>query len=229
MALDAGRAKDRDLDTLAGLLLEKMKSKVSGFDFKQDQSGLDATAEAIVEHLDAFLDSVPHDISSHTDTTATGVELDELTGGGTTVLHGHAASVFGSELNIVSDPSVTTTTETDFQLKVRLPVAGDLTLPAGTYLLAVSYGWNRDSTSTDFEAEVREDDVRIGEHHKEVSFNNDGTFESTGTDQRFYTTREFHRVLTAGDYHWDFRYRSAAGAATEASTWDTYMRIWRIL
>lgn len=139
-----------------------------------------------------------------------------------------AALVFGSQLNLAESTAVSTTTSTTFQLKLRMPAVGDVTLPAGTYLLGISYGWNHNATNSDFEAEIRENDVRIGEHHKQEPKDSTGIFGATGSSQRRYTQREFHRVLSAGDFHWDIRFRTDNGS-DQSSIWDVYMRIWRLL
>lgn len=138
-----------------------------------------------------------------------------------TSLSPSAAPVFGTELNIAEDTAVSSTTSETFQAKLRMPTSGTITLPAGTYLLEVSYGWNHDDDKSDFEARVMENDVQIGLTHRQEP--KDG-----GANQGYYTTRSFHRVLAAASYHFDLEYRSDSNG-DESSIWDAYMRIWRMV
>lgn len=69
--------------------------------------------------VDGLLHAESHTIASHSDTTGTGAELDELTDGSTTTLHNHAAashtiashsdtSATGAELNTLTGGGLTT-------------------------------------------------------------------------------------------------------------------------
>lgn len=120
----------------------------------------------------------------------------------------------------VFDPNVSTTTSTSFQTKVQLL---NQELDAGTYLFTLSYGWNLDSTSSSFEAIIREDSgsgfAQIYEAHLQEPQDSSGSWGVTGSDQRGYVTRVFERTLTAGTYSWDFQYRSVA-VGIEASVWE---------
>ena len=118
---------------------------------------------------------------------------------------------------------VSTTTSTTFQTK--LEVTGQKA--AGEYLVFVSYGWNFNSTTGNFEARVQEDVdgggyANIGEDQTQEPSDSGGTFGGTGTDQKFYVTRMIARSLTEGVYSWRLEWRSTVGGV-EASIWDAYL------
>ena len=135
--------------------------------------------------------------------------------------------VYGTEYNEAENLAVQTTTSTTFQNALRMPTAGDIALVGGTYMIEISYGWNHDETGNDFEARVMENDVQMGEIHKQEPKDVGGTFGTTGTSQRHYVTRKFRRVLGAGNYHFDFEYRTDSGGV-ESSVWDVVMTIVRV-
>jgi len=68
-----------------------------------------------------------HPIASHSDTTATGTELEELTNGSETVLHSH---VHGSQFQQAVSEAESSTSSTIFQQKLRLTTPN---LPSGIY------------------------------------------------------------------------------------------------
>ncbi len=193
-------------------------------------SGLLADAQTPTTHSASHSDGAADEITVENLATASNDTTHVLSpdgAGGLTMRAEAAGPVFGTELNIAESPAVSISTSETFAEKVRIPSAGDITFPAGTYLLAVSYGWNHDSTNNDFEAEVRQNDVVIGQIHQEEPSDVAGAFASTGTDQKHYVTREFHIVLGAGDFHFDVRFRTN-NAGDESAIWDAYMRIWRL-
>ncbi|GAH15441.1 unnamed protein product, partial [marine sediment metagenome] len=87
---------------------------------------------------------------------------------------------------------------------VRLPATGDLTLPAGTYEIVLSYGWKISHTSTTCRTRLVEDTTTLGETVEHTS-------ESTGDWQ--YETRTLTKVLTAADYNWSMTF-SESGSYT---------------
>ncbi|MEM7310984.1 MAG: hypothetical protein AAF682_30220 [Planctomycetota bacterium] len=118
---------------------------------------------------------------------------------------------------------MTTTTSTSFVTKLSGTTAS---VPAGTYRVAFSYGWNYDDNATDFEARFLLDGVASNLHVQEPK-DIAGTFGSTGTDQRFYVNRVLYFDLTAGTHDLDLEYRSTLAGA-EASIWDAVIEIWRV-
>ena len=115
---------------------------------------------------------------------------------------------------------ISTTTSTSFQTKVAIPSTA---LPAGTYILTVSYGWNHDNQNNDFEGEIRQNGSRIGELHKQEPKDSAGGG-STGTTQRYYMTRRRELVLTAGNYSFDVRYRTDSNG-NESSIWEAMITL----
>jgi len=91
----------------------------------------------------------------------------------------------------------------------------------------VSYGWNGDNSTGDFLAQVQQDGSVIGEVHQEEPSDTAGTFGSTGTNQRHYITRVFHRSLSAQSYTFKLDYSPEYSGQT-ASIWDAYMSLWRM-
>lgn len=140
----------------------------------------------------------------------------------------NAAPGVASGALTVFDPSVSTTTSSNFQTKVQLL---NQTLEAGTYRFTLSYGWNLDTTSSSFESIVREDSgggfVQVYEPHLQEPQDSSGSWGVTGSDQRNYVTRVFDRVLTAGTYSWDFQFRSVV-AGIEASVWEILFYVTKV-
>jgi len=132
--------------------------------------------------------------------------------------------IFGSEYQHAESLTVTTTTSTAFLNKVTMVTPS---LPAGTYRIEVSYGWNHNANGNDFEARVREDAVNIGEIHKQEPKDSAGSFSTTGSSQRYLAHRVYYRTLTAGvkTYTLDFRTDSAG---TNSSMWDAGITIFRV-
>jgi hypothetical protein len=118
---------------------------------------------------------------------------------------------------------VSTTTSTTFQPKIN---ATTPSIPAGTYRIGVSYGWNHDGVQDDFEAQLRLDGVVQGEIHKEEPSEAGGAFGSTGTDQRFYAYRVFYVTLTSGSHTMVLEYRTDT-ALVASSIWGAVIELWR--
>lgn len=123
--------------------------------------------------------------------------------------------------------AVSTTTSTTFQNKVSVSNAIDL--PAGNYVWEVSYGWNGDSTTADFEARLTFNGTQIGELHKQEPKDSAGG-DPTGTTQRHYITRQYFFTLgspLAAGQTFNLDYRSDTGG-NEASIWEAVSMIKRI-
>lgn len=136
----------------------------------------------------------------------------------------HITSVFGTEFNKSESVGVSTTTSTNFQSKISITTP---TLPAGMYRIGVSYGWNHDSASNDFEARVMEDGSRIGQLHKQEPKDSAGNFSTTASNQRHYLTRTYYRDLSAGTHDYDIEFRTSNNG-TESSMWDVVIEMWRV-
>lgn len=124
---------------------------------------------------------------------------------------------------VVSDATTTTTLAKPFT-KLTL---GPHELSQGTYELLVSYGWNADSTSSDFLAFVHQNGVQLGQTHQQEPKDAGGSFLSTGTNQKLYTTRAFSLDLPAGIYTWTLSF-GPEKAGNEASMWDALMRVRKV-
>ena len=132
--------------------------------------------------------------------------------------------VFGTEFAFAQNLPISTTTSTTFQNKVTL---GPLNLPAGTYRLCVSYGWNHDNNGNDFEGRVLENGAQLGEIHKQEPKDSAGG-DPTGTTQRYYVNRVAY--LTYGsptNVTFDLEYRTDANGQ-ESSIWEATIEIWRV-
>jgi hypothetical protein len=132
--------------------------------------------------------------------------------------------IFGSEFQYAESLGTTTTTSSTLQTKVSLntPV-----IPAGTYRIGISYGWNFNSTGNDFRGEFHEDNVKIGEEHRQEPKDSSGNFNGTGSNQRHYLSRFVYRTLTTGIHSYDINFRSAS-SGTSASIWDATIEFWRV-
>lgn len=157
--------------------------------------------------------NTPHNILDFTKMTATD------SGSGKVIIQ----NVFGSEFQIGQSVGLSTTTSNIYQNKVTL-VTGSL--PTGLYRIGFSYGWNHDSRTDDFEARMQEDAVNMGEIHKQEPKDDAGTFGTSGTSQRIYSSRVFYRTLTGSHtYTLDFKSESSG---SESSIWEAIIDLWRI-
>lgn len=114
------------------------------------------------------------------------------------------------------DGTISMTTSETFQTKVSMSP----TFTAGNYIIEVSYGWNHDSTTSSFEAKVEIDSTIEGQLHKQKPFDASGSWEGTGTDQRFYASRRFKVSLDAGSHTIALLYRTDNAGDTSA-IWDS--------
>lgn len=112
------------------------------------------------------------------------------------------------------DASISTTSLTAFLNKLTLSE----NFTAGVYAVFVSYGWNYNSTGSNFEAQVLLDNVLQGTVHSQEPQDSGGSFFSTGTDQRHPVTRMFLMTLN-GAHDIDLEFRSSDGG-TNASIFD---------
>lgn len=136
-----------------------------------------------------------------------------------------AASDFGSQYQQVEDLAISTiigTAVLQSKLLLTTPV-----LPAGDYRVGVGYGWNHNAPFDDFIAEFREDGVPLEQQHQQEPKDAAGTFGSTGTNQKHYAYRVFHRTLTAAVHTFELFYGTAA-AAQASSIWDAKIEFWRV-
>lgn len=158
------------------------------------------------------------------DNIAIAYSPSNYTGGNTLANHLAGLDTMSSGMSKVKlraySGGISTTTSLTFQTKVSIPSTA---LPAGTYILTVSYGWNHDATNSDFEAEIRQNGSRIGELHKQEP-KDAGGGGSTGTTQRYYVTRRQELVLTAGSYSFDVRYRTD-DSDDESSIWEAMITV----
>lgn len=171
--------------------------------------------------------------ASSTDTTSgrldtklsagNGIALTTLNPGGNESVEISNTNVFGSEFQRAESFGFSTTTSTTFQNKVKLTTTN---LPAGTYRIGIHYGWNHNSTINDFEGQVLEDAVQLGEIHKQEPKDSAGG-DPTGTTQRYYTSRVFYRTLTAGVHVYDINFRTDS-AGTVSSIWEATIELWRV-
>ena len=94
-------AEPNAVDSVAGktgaVTLDKGDVGLSNVDNTSDASKPVSSATQSALNAKA---STSHSIDSHSDTTATGAELDELTGGGETALHSHAGGGGGGDAAI---------------------------------------------------------------------------------------------------------------------------------
>jgi len=137
---------------------------------------------------------------------------------------GASGSTFGSEFQTATASGVTSTTSTAFLNKLSFTTTS---VPAGTYRIAISYGWNHDSAGSDFEAQFLEDTVVLGEIHKQEPKDSAGAFSTTGTSQRQYTHKVHYSTLTAGTHTYDFDFRTDT-LGTASSVWEVIIEFWRV-
>lgn len=123
--------------------------------------------------------------------------------------------------------SLSTTTSTTFQNKVSFTNA--IAFPAGNYVFEISYGWNHDSQSDDFEARITFNGSQVGELHKQEPQDSQGV-DATGTTQRHYVTRSYFFTLgstLASGQTFGLDYRTDT-SGNESSIWEAVCIIKRI-
>jgi hypothetical protein len=129
-----------------------------------------------------------------------------------------ATKLLPSLIGEVSDETVTTTTSTDWQRKLRLQAYA---LQQGQYKVEWYYEWNHSNSSNEFEARIKINNIIIGEHRERptgVGNFNDYSFPQSGFSIN---------TLNAGDYNIDIDY------ATSARNKTAYIRrarliLWRV-
>lgn len=155
-----------------------------------------------------------------------GISLSELNDGGNEQLEiSSSGGVFGTEYVDVQDTVVSTTTSTTFQPKTQLVTSGSI--PAGRYKFEVSYMWNHNATSNDFEAQVVQNGSTQIYFHKQEPKDSSGLFGATGTSQRYVATKILYLDLAAGAYSFDLEFRTDRGGVA-SSIWDTNMSLFRV-
>lgn len=111
------------------------------------------------------------------------------------------SSIYGSELNVFTNNSVIingTTTQED------VINATTSNLPVGTYEIEINYGWNHNSTQSDFQSFFLFDGSPLGENptgliHREEPKDSAGNFAGTGSLQQLSFYKKFIvNVTTAG-------------------------------
>jgi len=137
---------------------------------------------------------------------------------------GAAAPVFGTEFVKAEALGASTTTSTAWQTKATLNVPIAL---GGTYRVGVSYVWNHNSTTSDFEGRVQVDGATQGEIHKQEPKDAAGS-DPSGTTQRYLASRVFYTTLLPGESPTitvDWRTDTGGQAST---IYDAVIEFWRV-
>jgi len=130
-----------------------------------------------------------------------------------------ALPVFGTELNLSETLAEDTTTSTTYAEAHRLPTpSGDITLPAGTYLLTVGFMLNANAANQRALIEINENGSPIGREHVQ---------EMKDPTNYQPITRTYYRALSAGDYNWDISFKTNDVAMTVRIS-DMSLAIWRL-
>jgi len=133
--------------------------------------------------------------------------------------------VFGTEYFRAESLGLTTSTSTAFLNKTTLTVNN---LVGGVYRIGVSYGWNHNNASNDFESRIQENNVNIVEIHKQEPKDPQGNFGNSGTSQRHYIDRIIYRtLLPATSYTYDLDFRTDANG-TASGIWEAIIEFWRV-
>lgn len=181
---------------------------------------LDATARLALAVVAADVGKVAHQTSDNTFwllTTSAPTWVDITAAGA-------SPPVFGTEYQVASSLPITTTTSATFLSKVSL---ASVALVGGVYRVGVSYGWNHDATTSDFEAQILVNAVQQGEIHKQEPKDATGA-DPTGSTQRFFTSRVFYLTLAAAAAPViDLQFRTDL-AGTSSSIWEAVIEFWRV-
>lgn len=125
--------------------------------------------------------------------------------------------IFGTQYYFASSTSVSQTTSTSFQQKVRITTGS---IPSGNYRVGCCYNWRGSSTSYDVQVRVQIDDTStIIEHRQEPK--------DSGSNQQ-YISSGFNMIkLAAGTHDIDLDYATGNSNAV-AYIWNAYLEIWRV-
>jgi hypothetical protein len=126
-----------------------------------------------------------------------------------------SGSIFGTEYHYASDETLSSTTSSSFQNKVRL-TTGSVT--EGTYRVGWNYIWRLSSNKSNFLSIVTVDSAIITNHVQEPK--------DSGSDQRHQLTGFKHMSLTAGIHTIDIDY-SIDNSGT-ANIWEARLELWRV-
>ncbi len=132
-------------------------------------------------------------------------------------------NVYGTEFHLFESLHVTTVYDDEWYTKLNEDLSN---LPAGKYEIKVTYGWNCDTTSSDFIAAVFLDNSQIGEEHRQEPKDSGGSFGSTGTDQKHYTHRVFYEDLD-GNHNIKVKFYGTDDDQ-QASMWDLCVKVVRV-
>jgi hypothetical protein len=160
--------------------------------------------------------SASHNIASHSDTTATGAQLNELVGGGETALHSHAggASVFGQDYQSALTAARTETTSTSFVTKTTLTTP-ELT---GTYRVAWHAVIDHGSVNSSMEARLYNatDDGVVGAIE---------IFEPKDLSDQHHVYGVAEVVFTGAAKTFNLQYRAQSSTA---GIQDASIELWRV-
>ncbi len=162
-------------------------------------------------------------VSTHSDVDTTGVALgDRLQFDGSEWV----PSVVDTRFEHIFDDTETTTTSTVFQNYFTLTTPA--TNEAGTYKIVISYIWNHDSTTSDFEGRV----VLDGDTANPITFHKQEPKDSaggdpSGTTQRYGYTQVVEVIVAAGSHTYDFEFRTDNGA-NESTVFQAFLYSKRI-
>ena len=140
--------------------------------------------------------------------------------------------VYGTEFNLFEDAAVSETPNgvTTFQDKISDTTTA---LPVGKYKITVSYIWNHNGTTADFEGVLLFDGNALGTNtsgliHKQEPKDAAGNFSNTGSSQAHaYTKVYFIDVAVAGTKSVLLQYRTDNTSQT-SSIWDASIEIIRV-
>ncbi len=140
---------------------------------------------------------------------------------------GHTAgsgSVFGTEQYTLKDPTVATTTDTNYQLRATLNIP---IVPAGNYRASWRYYYNHNKTNSDFLARVLLDGVVILHDIRVEPKDSSGSFGSTGSNQKILVCDfEPGLVLTNAAHTLELFY-ATSDDDDESSVWGVTLDIFR--
>jgi hypothetical protein len=131
--------------------------------------------------------------------------------------------VFGTEFNYTENQSIMTTTSAIWTIHSSMTV----NVPAGKYRIMLNYGWNYNSTTSDFMGRLVIDGAQSGQYHRQEPKDSAGGFSTTSTNQRHNSTILRYVDLNAGTHTISFSFRSS-NSGIKSSAWDSTIEFWRV-
>ena len=203
VSLQVSRSAAGAMDVVADTIMTVIKQNA----IKGDKGDTGSGSSIIIKDNGSIIPNSPSSILDFE-----GVTIDSSVSGTATI-----ANVFGSYNTNSNSETLSTTTSTSWQQKLRLTTPS---LTAGTYRVGWYYEWYYTSASSNFQAQVQIDDTTTIMSHVQEP-------QDAATSQSLIGSGFYIGAFTSGAHNIDLDYRSSSGFAT-AGIKNVRLEFWRI-